>query len=116
MKPRISFVIPVYDEEPILHAAVIDLRERLETFDWAYEIILAENGSRDATVAVAHKLAQKYPEVSHFSFGAPNYGARSGPASSGRAVRSSSARRSTYATSTSMPAPSRSSTGTKPSW
>lgn len=74
MSPRISFVIPVYNEEPILHAAVVDLRERLAPLGWSYEVILAENGSRDGTVAVAEMLAQKYPEVSHFSFGSPNYG------------------------------------------
>lgn len=74
MSPRISFVIPVYNEEAILHAAVVDLRERLAPLAWSYEILLAENGSRDATVSVAEELASKYPEVRHFSFGKPNYG------------------------------------------
>ncbi len=74
MNPHISFVIPVYDEEPILHAAVVDLRERLAPLRWSYEILLAENGSRDATVAIAEDLAAKYPEVRWFSFGRPNYG------------------------------------------
>ncbi len=74
MTPHLSFVIPVYNEEPILHAAVVDLRERLSPLGWSYEIVLAENGSRDATVEVAGALSAKYPEVRHFSFGAPNYG------------------------------------------
>lgn len=72
--PRISIVIPVYNEEPILHAAVVDLRERLRPFNWSYEIVLAENGSRDRTLAIAAELAGKYPEVRFFSFGEPNYG------------------------------------------
>lgn len=72
--PRISFVIPVYNEEAILHAAVIDLRERLESFGWNYEILLAENGSRDDTLVIASELAQKYPDVRFFSHGEPNYG------------------------------------------
>ena len=72
--PHLSFVIPVYNEEPILHAAVVDLRERLSPLGWSYEIILAENGSRDATVTVAAQLAAKYSEVRYFSFGEPNYG------------------------------------------
>src|SRR5262249_11460617 len=46
--PEISIVIPVYNEEAILHAAVVDLRERLHPFRWSYEVVLAENGSRDA--------------------------------------------------------------------
>ncbi|MDI1477075.1 glycosyltransferase family 2 protein [Polyangium sp. y55x31] len=74
MDPRISIVIPVYNEEAILHAAVVDLRERLRPFGWSYEIVLAENGSRDRTVEIAAELAAKYPEVRFFSFGEPNYG------------------------------------------
>jgi glycosyltransferase involved in cell wall biosynthesis len=72
--PRISIVIPIYNEEAILHAAVIDLRERLEPLGWAYEIILAENGSRDDTLVIASDLHHKYPEVRFFSQGEPNYG------------------------------------------
>ncbi len=73
--PDISIVIPVYNEEAILHAAVVDLRERLQPFGWRHEIVLAENGSRDATARVGAELAAKYPEVRCFSIGEPNYGA-----------------------------------------
>jgi len=74
-EPRISIVIPIYNEQAILHAAVVDLRERLKPFGWAYEIILAENGSRDRTVEIAEELAAKYPdEVRFISLGEPNYG------------------------------------------
>jgi glycosyltransferase involved in cell wall biosynthesis len=72
--PRISIVIPIYNEQAILHAAVVDLRERLAPFGWSYEIILAENGSRDETLVIAAELAHKYPEVRFFSHGEPNYG------------------------------------------
>jgi glycosyltransferase involved in cell wall biosynthesis len=72
--PEISIVIPVYNEQGILHAAVVDLRERLKPFGWSYEIILAENGSRDRTVAIGKELTQKYPEVRLISAGEPNYG------------------------------------------
>ena len=54
--PRISIVIPVYNEQAILHAAVIDLRERLKPFGWNYEIILAENGSKDRSMAYSGLL------------------------------------------------------------
>jgi glycosyltransferase involved in cell wall biosynthesis len=74
MSPRISIVIPVYNEEAILHAAVVDLRERLAPLGWNYEVILAENGSRDRTVAIAKELSAKYPEVTYLSVGEPNYG------------------------------------------
>jgi glycosyltransferase involved in cell wall biosynthesis len=72
--PRISIVIPVYNEEGILHSSVVDLRERLSPLSWSYEIILAENGSRDRTVAIAQELSGKYPEVRFLSIGEPNYG------------------------------------------
>lgn len=73
-EPDISIVIPVYNEEAILHAAIVDLRERLRPFDWKYEIVIAENGSRDRTLDIAAELAEKFPEVRYFSFGQPNYG------------------------------------------
>ncbi len=72
--PKVSIVIPVYNEEAILHAAVVDLRERLAPLDWSYEIVLAENGSRDRTIAIAEELSAKYPEVTTFSADEPNYG------------------------------------------
>lgn len=75
MTPEISIVIPVYNEEAILHAAVVDLRERLAPLGWRYEVVLAENGSRDATARIGAELAAKYPEVRCLSIGAPNYGA-----------------------------------------
>jgi glycosyltransferase involved in cell wall biosynthesis len=77
--PRISIVIPVYNEQAILHAAVVDVRERLKPFHWSYEIILAENGSKDDTVPIAEALAAKYSDPSDgqvrlMSLGEPNYG------------------------------------------
>jgi glycosyltransferase involved in cell wall biosynthesis len=77
--PRISFVIPIYNEQAILHAAIVDLRERLRPFGWRYEIILAENGSKDRTVDIANELVAKYQDVDEgqvrlLSLGEPNYG------------------------------------------
>jgi glycosyltransferase involved in cell wall biosynthesis len=77
--PRITIVIPIYNEQAILHAAVVDLRERLKPFGWAYEVILAENGSKDRTVEIAQELAIKYGDpadgqVKLISLGEPNYG------------------------------------------
>jgi glycosyltransferase involved in cell wall biosynthesis len=77
--PRISIIIPIYNEEAILHAAVVDLRTRLEGMGFAYEIILAENGSKDRTVEIGQELANKYGNASEgqvkiISMGEPNYG------------------------------------------
>jgi glycosyltransferase involved in cell wall biosynthesis len=72
--PEVSFVIPIFNEEPILHAAIVDLRELVTPHGLAYEIILAENGSYDGTVRVARDLEAHYPEVRLLQSPAPNYG------------------------------------------
>jgi glycosyltransferase involved in cell wall biosynthesis len=78
-EPRISIVIPIYNEQGILHSAVVDLRERLKPFGWNYEIILAENGSKDRTIELGNEIAAKYNDpndgqVRMISMGEPNYG------------------------------------------
>jgi glycosyltransferase involved in cell wall biosynthesis len=72
--PHITIVIPVYNEEAILEAAVKDLIDRLEPFGVSYELVLAENGSKDRTVELAEGLSKRFPAVRSFSLGEPNYG------------------------------------------
>jgi glycosyltransferase involved in cell wall biosynthesis len=79
--PDVSIVIPVYNEEGILREAVTELLEGLDTVraqldapELRFEIIIAENGSRDRTVELAEHLASERSEVRTFSLGEPNYG------------------------------------------
>ncbi len=72
--PHVSIVIPVYNEEAILEAAVKDLVDRLQPFGFDYELILAENGSKDGTVKLGTELSQRFPQLRLFSLGEPNYG------------------------------------------
>ena len=72
--PDVSIVIPVYNEEGILREAVTGLLDGLAGSDLSYEVIIAENGSRDRTVELAEHLAAERPEVRAFSLGEPNYG------------------------------------------
>lgn len=72
--PNLSIVIPVHNEEGILLSAVHDLLMRLPALSRTFELILAENGSADSTVAIAEDLASKHREVVTFSVGEPNYG------------------------------------------
>ena len=81
MVPDVSIVIPVYNEEGILREAITDLlaglhdvRLALDAPDLAFEVIIAENGSRDRTVELAEHLASEREEVRMFSLGEPNYG------------------------------------------
>lgn len=71
-----TIVIPVYTEGAILESAVTGLMERLSQVepDLTYEILLAENGSRDDTAARAAELARRFETVRTFSLGEPNYG------------------------------------------
>ena len=70
--PEVSIVIPIYNEEAILHAAVVDLRTRLADADFDHELWLAENGSTDGTVEVAHGLCARYPNVHLLRTGEPS--------------------------------------------
>ncbi len=79
--PDVSIVIPVYNEEGILREAVTELLDGLEGLRatlhapaMTWEVIIAENGSRDRTAELAEHLAQEMPEVRTFSLGEPNYG------------------------------------------
>ena len=73
-EPFISIVIPVYNEEAILRAAVVDLLDRLSAFPWSYELLLAENGSTDRTIEVATELSERFGELVCQHTDEPNYG------------------------------------------
>ena len=73
--PHISVVIPVYNEEGILREAVTELRAAIQQHGWACEIIVAENGSSDNTVAIGQHMSSEMPDVSIFAAPEPNYGA-----------------------------------------
>ncbi len=72
--PEISVVIPVYNEQAILRESVVGLCEAMRGRGWGFEVLLAENGSKDDTVVIADALAGEYPEVGWFSHPEPNYG------------------------------------------
>ena len=72
--PLISIVIPVYNEEAILHAAVVDLVDRLHALPWSYELVIAENGSTDRTAEVAAELAERFDSLVCRHTDEPNYG------------------------------------------
>ncbi|HRZ79997.1 MAG TPA: glycosyltransferase family 2 protein [bacterium] len=75
-KKLVSIVIPVYNEEGILEEAVKRLKLDLEPFrnDFDFELILAENGSCDNTIAKGEELAAQDRFVSIFHYPEPDYG------------------------------------------
>jgi len=73
---ELTVIIPVYNEEAILAESVGGLLRGFAAFGLdAYEIVLAENGSRDRTREIAAELSRMHPQVRTFSCAAPNYGA-----------------------------------------
>ena len=73
--PRLTVVIPVYNEERILPSALADLTAGLEARRLDYEVLLAENGSTDGTPALLERLTAANPRLRWFHSTTPNYGA-----------------------------------------
>jgi dolichol-phosphate mannosyltransferase len=62
-RPRISFVIPLFNEQENLPELHRRLRAALEPLDIEPEIILVNDGSSDATPTMIHMLSQADPRV-----------------------------------------------------
>ena len=75
---ELSIVIPIYNEEKILEESVVEMVEKMADepglADRSYELILSENGSTDATVAIAEELQKRFDVVRLLRTGEPNYG------------------------------------------
>lgn len=72
--PHLSIVIPVYNEESIVEQAAGELTQGLDARGWSYEIIFAENGSRDRTQEILGAMCSRNPRLSWFHSERPNYG------------------------------------------
>src|SRR5688572_10334825 len=74
-KPELSIVIPVYNEASIVAQAAEELCAALDARKLDYEVIFAENGSRDSTPQILQGLAERNPRLRWFHSERPNYGA-----------------------------------------
>jgi len=72
--PHLSIVIPIHNEASVLQGALGDLTEQLFQLNVSYEVLLAENGSSDGTLALAQRLAKSRSEIRVLSTKRPNYG------------------------------------------
>ncbi|MGC4087033.1 MAG: glycosyltransferase family 2 protein [Polyangiaceae bacterium] len=72
--PRVSIVIPIYNEQAILRDVVAELAGVYRDDARGVEIILSENGSSDSTVKVAEELTRLHPMLRLLTSPAPNYG------------------------------------------
>ncbi|MBC7114785.1 MAG: flippase-like domain-containing protein [Archaeoglobi archaeon] len=60
---KLSVVLPAHNEEKNIRNAVEKTREKLKELKVDYEIIIAEDGSRDRTYEIALELSEIYDEV-----------------------------------------------------
>ncbi|HTY75664.1 MAG TPA: dolichyl-phosphate beta-glucosyltransferase [Candidatus Nanoarchaeia archaeon] len=62
---QVSVVFPAYNEAAYLDSAVEKTKQALDLFTHSYEIIIAEDGSKDGTAEHTEELSQKLPYVRH---------------------------------------------------
>jgi undecaprenyl-phosphate 4-deoxy-4-formamido-L-arabinose transferase len=72
--PRLSVVIPVYNEEAVLPALFARLYPALDALGVAYEIIFVNDGSRDRSAALLREQFQKRPDVTRVILFNGNFG------------------------------------------
>ncbi|MBW8899177.1 MAG: glycosyltransferase [Massilia sp.] len=74
MKPEISVVIPVYNEEAGLANLFARLYPAMDALDMPYEVIFVNDGSRDNSVAILAEQYRKRPDVTRIVLFNGNYG------------------------------------------
>ncbi len=71
----LTVVLPAYNEEEILGSTITNLITGLDEKKYQYEIIIVENGSRDATLRLARMLGAQLSQLRVFTLPVGNYGA-----------------------------------------
>lgn len=67
-RPTISIIAPVYNEEPVLPELHRRIAEVMDATDESWELVLVNDGSRDASAAVIGTLHAADPRVRGISF------------------------------------------------
>jgi len=69
----ISAVIPVYNDQEVLHALIKRLKPELAQLSTRFEIILIDDGSRDASWSIIEELCSEHSEITGIKL-ARNFG------------------------------------------
>ena len=59
--PKVSIVLPVYDEQETIQGVICEIIETLTGASISYEIVAVEDGSKDESLAILRKLQSNYP-------------------------------------------------------
>ena len=73
MSVQLSIVVPVYNEEDSVEKLVANIVHAGEQFDFEYELILIDDGSRDSTWEIIERLKKTTPQLKGIKF-RRNYG------------------------------------------
>ena len=74
MKPRVSVVIPVYNEEAVLPALFARLYPALDALGQTYEVIFVNDGSRDRSAALLREQYEARPGTTRVVLFNGNFG------------------------------------------
>lgn len=73
--PAVSAVIPVHNEAGFIDSALPRLIESMESLGEVFEVIIAENGSTDATAEIVTRIGDTDDRVTMIRLPEPDYGA-----------------------------------------
>ena len=74
MNPRVSVVVPVYNEEAVLPALFARLYPALDTLGASYEVIFVNDGSADRSAALLREQFEIRPDVTRVILFNGNFG------------------------------------------
>ena len=72
--PKVSVVIPVYNEEAVLPALFARLFPALDALGASYEVVFVNDGSRDGSTAMLREQFQRRPDVTRVVLFNGNFG------------------------------------------
>jgi len=72
--PKLSVVIPVYNEEAVLPALFARLYPALDALGCTYEVVFVNDGSRDSSAALLREQFQRRPDVTRVVLFNGNFG------------------------------------------
>ena len=72
--PKVSIVIPVYNEEAVLPALFARLYPALDALGCTYEVVFVNDGSRDTSAAMLREQFQRRPDVTRVLLFNGNFG------------------------------------------
>ncbi|MEN6338922.1 MAG: glycosyltransferase family 2 protein, partial [Clostridiaceae bacterium] len=64
----LSLVVPVYNEQEVLHDSFARMDAAMKSTGYEYEIIYVNDGSRDATMKILREIASAHKQVKVLSF------------------------------------------------